>query len=550
MQSYAYFPPSFRRASLNGGLAVLAVALGAALRIWLGHHLGASLPWITFYPAVMVMSLYGGLAAGLLTTALSCVTVAFLWPLLAVQPLLLVPADYVRMAFFILVGTMISGQSEVMHWAKARAAKLDRALVESERFIRAITDSLPGMVAYWDKGQRCCYANHAYLEWFGRRSEEMIGLTVLELMGEKPYALNEPYIRGVLGGEKQLFERASARADGSIGHTWAQYIPDISAGGTVEGFFVLVNDVTRIKAAEADLRLTASVFRSAIEGIVITDAEQHILSVNPAFTEITGYTAEEAIGLTPRILKSNHHDKAFYAAMWRDLDATGRWQGEIWNRRKGGDVYLEWLTITKILSSSDEPMRYVSVFHDITESRHNDERIRHLAFHDALTDLPNRSLLMDRLDHQIARAERERGTLAVVFLDLDHFKVVNDTLGHDVGDDLLRLVAQKLQAQVRQSDTVARLGGDEFVILLDNPAGQEEVVQIMTRIIADFNEPMVIRGKTAQVGTSLGIAMFPADGPTPDMLIQCADAAMYSAKRAGRNTYRFFQMSDPPVSGT
>ena len=550
MRSYAHFPPSFRRALLNGSLAVLAVALGAALRVWPGHHLGASLPWITFYPAVMVVSLYGGLAAGLLTTALSCLTLAFLWPLLAAQPFLLVPADYARMILFILIGAMISGQSEAMHWAKARAAKADRALVERERFIRTITDSLPGMVAYWDKGQRCRYANHAYLEWFGRRPEQMIGITLLELMGEQLYAFNEPYIRGVLGGEKQLFERALTRADGSIGHTWAQYLPDISAGGTVEGFFVLVNDVTRFKEAEANLKLTASVFRSTIEGIVITDAEQRILSVNPAFTTITGYTAEEAIGQTPRILKSNHHEKAFYAAMWRDLDATGRWQGEIWNRRKGGEVLLEWQTITKIHGSSDEPVRYVSVFHDITESRHDDERIRHLAFHDALTDLPNRSLLMNRLDHQIAQAERERCNLAVVFLDLDRFKAVNDTLGHDVGDDLLRLVAQQLQILVRQSDTVARLGGDEFVLLLHNPSGREELVQIITRIIAALHEPMVIRGNTAQVGTSLGIAMFPADGQTPDRLIQCADAAMYAAKRAGRNTYRFFQMPDPTVSET
>jgi len=487
----------------------------------------------------MVISLYGGLAAGLLTTALSCLTVVFLWPLLVAHPFITVPTDYVRMALFILVGITVSTLTEALFRATGRAEKAALALRESEQFIRTITDSLPGMVAYWDQDTRCRYANQPYREWFGRSSEEMVGITLPELLGGRQFSQLEPHIRGALKGEKQQFERTLTKADGSIGHTLADYIPDIKAGGAVAGFFVLVSDVTRIKESEGELKLAASVFHSTVEGIVVTDADQVILSVNPAFCEITGYSAEEAIGRTPRILKSNHHDQVFYAAMWREIIATGRWQGEIWNRRKGGEVFLEWLTITKICDSGDEPMRYISVFHDITKSRQDEDRFRHLAFHDALTNLPNRSLLMNRLDHQIAKAEREQSRLAVLFLDLDRFKAVNDSLGHDIGDDLLRMVAQKLQSQVRQSDTVSRLGGDEFVILLDDPTSMEELVQIMNRIILSINEPIEIKGKTTQVGTSIGIAMFPADGHSPEELIKRADTAMYAAKKAGRNTYRF-----------
>jgi diguanylate cyclase (GGDEF)-like protein/PAS domain S-box-containing protein len=305
---------------------------------------------------------------------------------------------------------------------------------------------------------------------------------------------------------------------------------------------VLVSDVTVLKQAEVELKLAASVFENTIEGIFVTDGNGVILSVNPAFTSITGFTADEAIGRTPRILRSDRHDEAFYAAVWRDIAAKGQWQGQIWNRRKDGETFLEWQTITKIPAPEGEPVRYISVFNDITELWRKDEYIRHLAFHDALTDLPNRALLMERLNHQTAIAKREQRLLAVMFLDLDRFKFVNDSFGHDVGDDLLKAVAQKLLALVRQSDTVARLGGDEFVIVLNNPESQAEVTHIADRVVTVINEPMEFCGKTAQVGTSIGIAMYPTNGDTPAELIKSADTAMYAAKAAGKNTHRFFNV--------
>jgi diguanylate cyclase (GGDEF)-like protein/PAS domain S-box-containing protein len=418
--------------------------------------------------------------------------------------------------------------------------KQAESVAKSERFIRTITDALPGLVGYWDKNLRCRFANQAYLAWFGKAPEEIIGNTMMELMGESLFTLNEPYIRAALTGEKQGFERTMTKADGSIGHTMSYYIPDMDDQGIVAGFYVLATDVTPLKQAQAELELAAAVYQSTEEAIMVTDINGIIMSVNPAFTQITGYPANEAIGQTPRLLRSNRHEQEFHSGLWQQIEGSGQWQGEIWNRRKNGEIYLGWQTITRIAGSGSEAGRYVSVFHDITESWKKNEHNKHLAFHDALTDLPNRSLLMERLERQISIKEREPRCLAVLFLDLDRFKFVNDTLGHAIGDDLLIAVAQKLQALVRQSDTVARLGGDEFVIMLDNPANRQEVVLIAERIISVINEPMNFHGSTAQVGTSIGIAMFPTDGATADELLKSADTAMYEAKRAGRNAYRFF----------
>lgn len=414
------------------------------------------------------------------------------------------------------------------------------AAAESEHFIKTVTDATPGMVGYWDNDLCCRFANKAYQEWFGKPPEALIGANIQDLLGENLFALNGPYIRGALAGKRQAFERSLTKVDGSISHVWTNYVPDVDSTGLVSGFFVLVTDVTVLKEAEAELKVAASVYQNTTEGIFITDADGTIRSVNPAFTEITGYSAEEAIGQTPRLLKSNRHEPEFYAALWREIADCGHWQGEIWNRRKSGEVFLEWQVVTKIAGIAGEPCRYISLFHDVTDVWHKDEHVRHLAFHDPLTELPNRSLLTERLERQVFMAERERRGLAVMFLDLDRFKLVNDTLGHEIGDELLKAVAQKLQALVRQTDTVARMGGDEFVIMLDNPANRDEVAHIANRIVATINNPMEFLGKSAQVGTSIGIAMYPSDGQAPADLIRNADTAMYRAKNAGKNTYRFF----------
>ena len=418
--------------------------------------------------------------------------------------------------------------------------KQAESIAKNERFIRAITDAMPGMVGYWDKTLRCRFANQAYLTWFGKAPEDIIGSTMKELMGGALFSLNEPYILAALAGEKQRFERTLTKADGSIGYTMANYIPDIDDHGSIVGFYVLVTDVTPFKEAEAKLKLADNVYQNTVDAVMVTDLHGIILSVNPAFNNITGYTAEEAIGQTPRLLRSNRHEQQFHASVWHQISDTGQWQGEIWNRRKNGEVFMAGQTITKITGLVGEAGRYVSVFHDITDTWSKNESIKHLAFNDGLTDLPNRTLLMERLEHHIALARRDPRSLAVMFMDLDRFKVVNDSLGHEVGDELLIEVAKKLKEIVRESDTVARLGGDEFIILLDNPASRDEVEHIGNRIIAAINDPTELRGKTVQVGTSIGIAMYPADADSATELIKNADSAMYEAKNAGKNTFRFF----------
>ena len=529
-------------------LVVFLVVISAAVRVWPLGMLGSSLAWLTFYPTVAVAAVIGGLSAGLVATFLACLTVTYMWPLLVATPFITAPADWLAMTVFCMNCTLISSVAEgrqranmrARH-AKEQAESFARTAAKRERFIISITDAMPGMVGYWDSCLRCRFANKRYLEWFGKLPEELIDIVTLkELLGEKLFAFNEPYILGALAGVSQHFERPLTKADGTIGYTWANYIPDIDATGVVAGFFVLITDVTPLKEAETELKLAASVYSSTDDGITVTDADGVILTVNPAFTRITGYTEAEAIGQKPNILKSNRQDQAFYTAMWQEVADNGRWEGELWNRRKNGDVYPQRLTITVARDAAGEALRYVAVFRDITELWRKDEHIRHLAVHDALTDLPNRTLLMERLGRQIAMCEREQRELAVLFLDLDGFKAVNDTLGHIVGDDVLKAVAQKILAWTRQTDTVARIGGDEFVIMLDNPENREMVAQISTRIIATVNEPMIFRGMTAQVGTSIGIAMFPGDGSTPADLIASADTAMYAAKTGGKNAYRFF----------
>lgn len=424
--------------------------------------------------------------------------------------------------------------------AREQAVADAEAIAKSANFIKMIADSLPGMIAYWDKDLRCHFANAAYQEWFGKSAAEIIGTYLFDLLGEHLFSLNQSYIQGALDGVPQKFERTMVKADGNPSYTWVTYTPDMNSQGDVVGFFVLVGDITQLKMAEDQLKLAASVYQNTIEGIIVTDTEGTILSVNPAFIKITGYSSEEAVGQNRSMLKSNRHDQKFYADIRRCLATKGWWEGDIWHRHKDGGFFLAKMNITKIPDSTANTFRYAALFHDVTEMRLKDEQVRHLAFHDILTDLPNRQLLLERINYQIGLNERENRRFSILFLDLDGFKMVNDTFGHEIGDDLLKLLANKFLSLVRHSDTVARLGGDEFVILLGNPLGENYIAEIASRIILVINEPMEIRGKSVKVGSSIGIAIYPEDGKTSLELVKNADTAMYAAKNAGKNTYRFF----------
>lgn len=300
-------------------------------------------------------------------------------------------------------------------------------------------------------------------------------------------------------------------------------------------------DITERKAAEAELRIAAAAFESQ-EGMIVTNAENIIIKVNHAFTRITGYTAREAIGQTPQLLlRSGRQNTSFYAAMWNTLQQTGAWQGEIWNRRKNGEIYPEWLTITVVKNKDGTPTHYVATLTDITERKAAEEKIKQLAFYDPLTLLPNRRLLLDRLKHSIGVERREGKQLALLMLDLDRFKAVNDTLGHAAGDELLQQVAARITARLREIDIVARLGGDEFIILLKDMAHPEDAARIAEHIVADLSAPFqLLQSDDVRIGASIGISLHPQHGNSAEILMGNADAALYQAKERGRGCFAYF----------
>lgn len=298
--------------------------------------------------------------------------------------------------------------------------------------------------------------------------------------------------------------------------------------------------VKQLEAQQEQLRLAAEVFRSTDQGIVVTQRDGTIVEVNGAFERMTGYTREEALGQNPRMLKSGRHEPAFYEGMWRSLLEKGSWEGELWNRRKSGELYGELLTISSVRGADGEIERFVGVFSDVTDRKRNDERMQRLAERDPLTGLPNRSVFRDRLSVAMARARRERARVAVLFVDLDHFKEVNDTMGHEAGDRLLEELSRRLVALVRESDTVSRQGGDEFVLLLGDLADPGSAARVAEGIIADLGAPVRIAGRDVAVTASVGIAVFPDNAEDLDELLRNADTAMYAAKTSGRNRFQFF----------
>lgn len=302
--------------------------------------------------------------------------------------------------------------------------------------------------------------------------------------------------------------------------------------------------------ALADLReesdISAAVLENAVEGVIVTDANNKIVRVNLSFTNITGYSAEEVLGQDPKILKSGHHSQSFYQAFWHTLRETGAWQGEIWNRRKDGQTYLEWLSVRLVVDDGGR-LKYIATFSDITRRKEMEEAMRHKAHFDPLTDLPNRSLFNDRLYSAVAAVSRYKRRFALVYLDLDYFKQVNDTLGHLAGDALLVEVAQRMMACVRESDTIARVGGDEFALVCPEVHELDEVIEIVERILTAISTPFHLAEGECNISVSVGVVLSPAENCDPEQMKRCADEALYAAKHDGRNCYRVRDVQQPGV---
>lgn len=334
-------------------------------------------------------------------------------------------------------------------------------------------------------------------------------------------------------------------ADGKI--VWLRDIfTKVIKNGVVDELYGLMLDITKQKLAEEEFRVAAITFESQ-QGIMITNNASKIIRVNHAFTQITGFSSREVVGKDPDLFKSGRHDELFYDDFWRQLTLTGTFEGEVWNRRKDGEVYPEWQTVTAV-ENNGVVTHYVYVFSDITQKKEAEDKIHSLAFYDALTGLPNRRLLLDRFEQEIAIARRHKQFGAVIFLDLDHFKLLNDSQGHLVGDELLIQVANRLSSVLREEDTPARLGGDEFVVLLHANSESLSVVTEHARTVAEkirrqLNTPFLLNQYQHQISTSIGITLFPEAAESPDMILQQADTAMYRSKAGGRNAISFFQPS-------
>ena len=405
------------------------------------------------------------------------------------------------------------------------------------------------------------FVRHRRIVSVNRRCEELFGYDPGQMMGSSTAIVFTSSYDFEEAGERQYpalaaggdfsEERQYQRRDGSL--FWALVSGcALDPQRANEGSIWVYADITARKEAEEKLRLSATVLEHIADGVMVVDAKGIIVTVNPAFTQITGYTEAEALGRHSSLNRSARHDAAFYQALWDELIASGFWRGEVWHQRKNGEVYLEWLTISAVRDTRAVTTHYVGVFSDITLIKESQEKLDHMAHHDPLTALPNRLLFHDRLQHALLRAARDQEQLAVLFIDLDRFKNVNDTLGHHVGDELLQKVAGQLAARLREGDTLARLregdtlarlGGDEFIVLLEGIDGEYGATQVAEKLMTMFDQPFTVAGHELFVTCSVGISLYPDDALDLNMLIRNADVAMYQAKARGRNGYRFYAPS-------
>ncbi|MBS1143205.1 MAG: putative kDa protein in hypE 3region [Proteobacteria bacterium] len=418
-------------------------------------------------------------------------------------------------------------------------ARSQAQLRQSREELMAIMAHSPSLVCLKDTAGRYHFANPRWCEVFGLDTEKVSGRTDSQLLAP-PIARalrdRDLEVMSALSSSEALLELPLA---GGSCFVESVSFPIFADDGSVRFICTQGIDVTHKQAAEVQLRLAAQVFAQAGEAIMVCDAEGRIISVNSAFTQITGYAADAVLGQTPEILKSNVHDRQFFAAMWRDLASKGFWQGEVFNKRANGEVFPEWLTINTVHGADGNVQNYVALFSDISAIKSSQSRIEFMATHDELTQLPNRNLLTDRLKHGIAMAARHQQKLALLFIDLDNFKHINDSLGHDIGDLLLEEAARRLQSCVRDADTLARLGGDEFVALLVD-VDVEKIHDIAGRIVDFMSASFAIQDRSLFVSASIGIAIYPEDGSDSTTLLKNADTAMYRAKERGKNHYQFF----------
>ncbi|MGI1669666.1 MAG: diguanylate cyclase [Neptuniibacter sp.] len=422
-------------------------------------------------------------------------------------------------------------------------------ITKSESDLRLILNSAEEGIFGVDLQGQCIFANAACLRMLGyTEPEEFLGKQMHELIHHHHvdgslYDIADCTLMKALEEEQPavIGDEVYWKKDGSSFFTESRIYPMYERNRCCGGVIMFV-DITQSKQAEENKRLAASVYNNVHEGILVTDADAKIVSVNRAFTLITGYSIEEVMGKNPRLLKSGKQGSEFYQQMWGALKQKGVWQGEIWNRNKHGEIYPQWETISVVKAEDGRVLNYVAAFSDITPLKVSHERMEFLAHHDPLTGLPNRLLFNARLDLSIQNARRKGRQVAVLMMDLDGFKAVNDTLGHQAGDQLLQQVSSRLSGQVREEDTVTRLGGDEFALVLYDIGNEYNAESVAVNILENIKRTYYLEDEEVHISCSIGVSMFPEHFHTRESLLKAADKAMYAAKHKGKGCVQSFSL--------
>ena len=417
----------------------------------------------------------------------------------------------------------------------------EEKLAAREREFRTLAENFPDYIARYDCEGRLVYANPAVERSLGCPYQALVGKKAEEFIAHDAFLKQRDMLLAVAATGKEVrFEEVIPLEGGGSVVYLTHIVAEFGSDGKPVGVLAVARDISEIRRAQDRLRITASVFDNSREGIIIADAGGKIIDVNRGFSRITGYNREEVIGKNPSLLSSGRQDKTFYKDMWRSLLQEGYWQGQIWNRHKSGEIYAELLSVSVIRDNEGQVQNFVALFSDISHIKSHEAELIRVANHDALTGLPNRRLLSDRLDQTIARAPRSGRLFAVCYLDLDGFKQVNDWYGHEVGDQLLVEIAHRLRQVLRAEDTLSRMGGDEFVLLLDELVCEQSCRQVLERALDVVSKPVVIGSDSVVVSASIGVAFCSPDNDGTESLLRHADQAMYMAKQGGKNQYRFY----------
>ena len=446
---------------------------------------------------------------------------------------------------------LLSAVSDAYHEADRERQLVENALevnaqelTEANIKLRLLIDNAPAGIVMLDREMRCIFASRRWLQDHRVELQDIVGRDHFEIVPQMAERWRDSLLRCLAGATESCDEEPIPQPDGTIDWIKWEIRPWYETNGMIAGIIIMSEDISARKRAEEQMRIAAVAFQSR-DGMIVTDASGIILQVNQAFTDVTGYTAEDAVGKTPALLRSGRQDSTFFRNMWEALAHEGTWAGEIWNRRKDGGIYPEWLSISSVRNAADKVTHYLAAYSDIRDPKEAERKILELAFYDPLTGLPNRRLLHDRLNHAMAACAREGKFGAILLIDLDHFKTLNDTRGHDVGDRLLVEVARRLVQTLRETDSAARLGGDEFVILLEGLSEELSTAatsaeSIAEKIRAAISGPVTLGENVYHATTSIGVTLFRDRGEGAEVLFRQADLALYQAKDAGRDTIRFY----------